>query len=383
MTDAPLIHNYMGRITEFDHFAVGADLDIATWDSYPLGFLSDRLEADEAHKQRFLRQGDPDMQAFHHDLYRAVGDGRWWVMEQQPGPVNWAPYNPAPLPGMARFGRGRRSPMGPRRSVISAGGRHLSRRNRCTRACCAPTAQPAPALAEARQVAGEIAAMPDAETARAPVALIFDYASAWAWDTQPQGADFDYFRLVFAIYRALRRAGQSIDILPPDADVKGYRLVLAPGLATLPDTLQPPHDRHDTVFLFGPRTNAKTAEMAIPVPLPPRIAGLDVTVARVESLPPATSIPMTGGGVIKHWFEHLEGGAEVFERTGNGDPVVVGKGNAHYLGAWLDDAGFDRLVQRFCAEAGLDVTPLARRPAHPRYRHASLRLQLRARAADL
>ncbi|MCU0907919.1 MAG: beta-galactosidase, partial [Rhodobacteraceae bacterium] len=34
-TDAPLIHNYMGRITDFDHWAVGADLDVASWDSYP------------------------------------------------------------------------------------------------------------------------------------------------------------------------------------------------------------------------------------------------------------------------------------------------------------------------------------------------------------
>jgi beta-galactosidase len=24
-------------------------------------------------------------------------------MEQQPGPVNWAPHNPAPLPGMVRL----------------------------------------------------------------------------------------------------------------------------------------------------------------------------------------------------------------------------------------------------------------------------------------
>ncbi|MBT8455367.1 MAG: beta-galactosidase, partial [Alphaproteobacteria bacterium] len=86
-TDAPLIHNYMGRIIDFDHFDVGADLDIASWDSYPLGFLMDRTPGDDAHKARYLRQGDPDMQAFHHDLYRAVGRGRWWVMEQQPGPV--------------------------------------------------------------------------------------------------------------------------------------------------------------------------------------------------------------------------------------------------------------------------------------------------------
>ena len=46
-----------------------------------------------------VRQGDPDFQAFHHDLYRAVGRGRWWIMEQQPGPVNWAAWNPAPAKG--------------------------------------------------------------------------------------------------------------------------------------------------------------------------------------------------------------------------------------------------------------------------------------------
>ncbi|MFN3846234.1 MAG: beta-galactosidase, partial [Paracoccaceae bacterium] len=58
-SDAPIAHNYMGRVTDFDHFDVGADLDIASWDSYPLGFLSDRLEASPEHKRRFVRQGDP------------------------------------------------------------------------------------------------------------------------------------------------------------------------------------------------------------------------------------------------------------------------------------------------------------------------------------
>ena len=37
-SDAPIAHNFMGKTTEFDHFKVGEDLDIASWDSYPLGF---------------------------------------------------------------------------------------------------------------------------------------------------------------------------------------------------------------------------------------------------------------------------------------------------------------------------------------------------------
>ena len=70
----------------------------------------------------------------------------------------------------------------------------------------------------------------------ADVALVFDYASAWAWEIQPQGRDFSYFRLVFDIYRGLRRLGLNVDILPPDtADLSAYKLVLAPGVATLSD----------------------------------------------------------------------------------------------------------------------------------------------------
>ncbi len=355
LTDAPLSHNYMGRVLDFDHFAVGADMEIATWDSYPIGFLSDRLEADAAHKQRFLRQGEPDMQAFHHDLYRAVGRGRWWVMEQQPGPVNWAPYNPAPLDGMVRlwtweafahgaevvsYFRWRQAPFA--QEQMHAG---LLR----------PDSAPAPGLAEAAEVARELAAFPaDAATAQAPVALAIDYASAWAWTTQPQGADFDYFRLVFDAYRALRRAGLSIDILPVGGAIPdGYRLILVPGCACLPeDWVDGLIDSGATVVL-GPRTNSKTPEMATPVPLPPGIPGLDATVARVESLPPSEQRNVLGGGAVLHWAESLEGDAPACLSTIDGKPVLMGDGALRYLGGWPDAALWDRIL----AECGL--APLA------------------------
>jgi beta-galactosidase len=60
-----------------------------------------------------------------------------------------------------------------------------------------PDSVPAPAFDEAGQVARELALMPDQGTAAAKVGLVFDYVSAWAWDIQPQGRDFSYFRLVF------------------------------------------------------------------------------------------------------------------------------------------------------------------------------------------
>jgi beta-galactosidase len=353
---APILHNFMGRITDFDHWVVGADLEIAAWDSYPLGFLSDRLEVDDAWKARFLRQGDPDFQAFHHDLYRGVGRGRWWVMEQQPGPVNWAPWNPDPLPGMARlwaweafahgaevvsYFRWRQAPFA--QEQMHAG---LLR----------PDSAAAPALGEAATVARELAQMPEAGTAPAPVALVFDYASAWAWEIEPQGRDFDYFRLVFAFYRAFRRLGLDIDVIAPGtADLSPWKVVAAPGLATMPEAFARALAGFGGTALVGPRTGAKTAEFAIPVPLPPGLPGLDAVVARVESLPPGIAVPLAEGGAFVHWRERLEGGAEVVERDAEGGAAVLRAGRLHYIGGWPDAEALGRLVRTACAAEGVAV----------------------------
>jgi len=262
LTDAPLIHNYMGRITSFDHWKVGKDLDIASWDSYPIGFLSDRLEGTPEEKQRFLRQGHPDMQAFHHDLYRGVGKGRLWVMEQQPGPVNWAPYNPAPLPGMARLWAWEAFAHGAETVCYFRWRQAPFAQEQQHAGLLRPDSEPAPALAECKQTFNEISELTAVNSGKAPVALIFDYDSAFAWDTQPQGADFEAFRLAFAAYRALRSLGLSVDILPPYiSDLSAYKLVLAPGILKLSDPLRAALTKGDTLALIGPRTDVKTAEL--------------------------------------------------------------------------------------------------------------------------
>lgn len=353
LTDAPLIHNYMGFVTSFDHWAVGADLDVAAWDSYPLGFLSDRIDASPEHKERYLRQGDPDMQAFHHDLYRGVGGGRWWVMEQQPGPVNWAPWNPAPLPGMVRlwtweaFAHGAEAvlPFRWRQAPFAQEQNHAG--------LLRPDSAPAPGLAEMAQVAREISEAPEAETGPAPVALVFDYASAWMWEIQPQGRDFDYAHLCLSFYRGLRCLGLSVDIVPPQADLSGHHLVLAPGLATIPEGFAP-----GGVAILGPRAGARTAEFRIPVPLPPALPGLDCTVALVESLPPGAEMPVEGGGHVHRWREELEGAAEVLLRLEDGRPLMMRDGPLRYLGGWPDETALDRILREACREAGIETLAL-------------------------
>ena len=367
-SDYPIAHNYMGQITDFDHFATGADLDIASWDAYPLGFLSDRLPATPEHKRRFVRQGDPDFQAFHHDLYRAVGGmrhgrgaaaGRWWIMEQQPGPVNWAPWNPDPLPGMARLWAWEAFAHGAEAVCYFRWRQAPFAQEQMHAGLLRPDSAPAQAFGEAGQVATELAAMPDVETGPSDVALVFDYASAWAWETQPQGRDFSYFRLVFETYKSLRRLGLNVDILPPDtADLSGYKLVLAPGVATLSNPFLAALRAHNGLSLIGPRTNSKTTEFATPVPLPPNLPGLNATIARVESLPPDVPVPLTNGGNFLHWREKLETTAQIVEAATDGWPALIRAGGLHYLAGWPDEVAFARILTAICQEIGLETDPL-------------------------
>ncbi len=388
-TAMPLIHNYMGDESSFDHWALGADLDVASWDSYPLGFLSDRLDLPAAHKRAYLRQGDPDMQALHHDLYRAVGSlrdggagprtdpraappgtppvrsetpkaptGRWWVMEQQPGPVNWAPHNPAPLPGMARLWAHEAFAHGAEAVLYFRWRQAPFAQEQQHAGLLRPDSAAAPGLAEAAQVAAEVASHPPG-TAPGQAAILFDYASAWAWDVQPQGAGFDHFHLIHAMYAGLRRLGLDVDILPPGtADLSPWPLVLIPGMACVPDALMAAIAAHEGTCILGPRTNAKTAEMAIPVPLPPNVPGLGCTVAAVESLPPDAPMPVAGGGHVRTWFEHLEGAAEPTATLEDGRPLVMSAGRTHYLAGWPDPEALQALLVAACRAEGIAHAPL-------------------------
>ncbi|WP_323764911.1 beta-galactosidase [Marinovum sp.] len=357
-SEAPISHNYMGKITDFDHYTLGNDLEIAAWDSYPLGFLEDRVTATDAHRRTYARQGDPDFQAFHHDLYRAVGRGRLWVMEQQPGPVNWAPYNPAPLPGMVRlwtweafahgaeavcYFRWRQAPMA--QELMHAG-------------MLRPDSVDAPAIHEARTVAAELRHAPDVATAQAPVAMLFDYEADWAWQIQPHGQGLRYFDLVFDWYRGLRRLGLSVDILRPGGDLSGYRLVAVPGAMHLSEAMKTALAESEAVVLLGPRTGARTESMKIPVPLPPALPGLDAVVSRVESLRPDMPVALKSAGAVTLYREFVETSADVIEETIDGEPVLMASGQFAYVTSWLDDTALARVLGWACDKVGLEVSEM-------------------------
>ncbi len=359
ITDKPLIHNYMGRITEFDHFDVGADLDIASWDSYPMGFLEDRSDRPEDFKHAYQRQGDPDFQAFHHDIYRAVGQGRWGVMEQQPGPVNWAPHNPAPLPGLVRLWSWEAFAHGAEFVNYFRWRQARSGQEQMHAGVLRPDGEPSPAVAEIGQVAKEISALELSPLQESPIGLIFDYASAWAWDTQPQGADFDYFRLVFEFYSALRKLGQSVDILPPNiSDFGDRKLILIPGLFCWNDSIKRAMRAFEGRIIIGPRSGSKTRDFHIPEALPPEIDGLELKVTAVETLRPSGDIALEGGGAFRIWREHAQTSENVSLMSEDKRPAVVSKGNLHYLCGWPNALGLDAIFKRQLNELGLPIYAL-------------------------
>ncbi|MCJ8298332.1 MAG: beta-galactosidase, partial [Pseudomonadales bacterium] len=357
-SNAPLIHNYMGRITDFDHYKVGADLDIASWDSYPLGFLEDRSEEGDDWKLHFSQQGDPDFQAFHHDLYRSVGRGRWWIMEQQPGPVNWAPYNPAPLPGMVRLWSWEAFAHGAEAVCYFRWRQVPFAQEQMHTGLYTADNNPAPGLVEASAVAAEIETMPDVSTASAQVALVFDYESDWAWQIQPQGASFNYFKLVFDYYRALRSLGLSIDIIPPDsASLENYKLVVIPGLMSFNTRLTAAIECFSGSVLAGPRSGSKTANFALN--LQPPMPGINNKISYVESLRPSVELPLKDGGKVFNWIETTTGNDAVIERTACDRPVLIGTDKRQYLTAWADREALIRMLKKLCVAEGIAVQELA------------------------
>jgi beta-galactosidase len=351
--DRDVLHNYMGMFTAFDHFKLGKQLDVAAWDSYPLGFL-EWAWWDNATKERFMRQGHPDFTAFHHDLYRGVGKGRWQVIEQQPGPVNWGAWNPAPLDGMVRtwtweafahgaetvsYFRWRQAPFA--QEQMHAG---LMR----------PDNVEAQGAKEARVVATEIAAVVDAITCQAPIALLFDYEAIWATQIQPQGRDYRPLEIILAFYSAARRLGLDVDVIDPKSDLAGYKIILCPAQIFFDDALADRILAAKAVCLLGPRSGSKTEDFQIPADLAPGYARklIDLKVSRVESLRTG-HVEMAGPFKVTRWLEHIDTNIDPRAVTKGGQGVWYQNAACDYIACWPDPDLLGQILAERCDALGI------------------------------
>ncbi|WP_086733339.1 beta-galactosidase [Erythrobacter colymbi] len=353
-----ITHNFMGFFTEFDHHDVGRDIDVATWDSYPLGFL-EQFWFSDAEKRAYLRQGHPDIAAFHHDLYRGCSNGRWGVMEQQPGPVNWARFNPAPLPGMVALWTLEACAHGAELTSYFRWRQAPFAQEQMHAGLLRPDSSEAEAAEEVRTAAKVLAEIGPQACAKAPVALVFSYEAAWVVGIQPQGKSFRYLELVFEAYSALRQKGLDVDIVAPSADLSGYRMLVVPTLPIVPQGFAEKLAAFDGPVLLGPRSGSKTASFCIPDGLAPGALRdlTGVTVTRVESLRDGVAEPAESFAVTR-WREDVasDDAPELVDAAGR--TVVSYKDGVRYCAIWPDRALLALLVERMAAEAGVELRDL-------------------------
>ncbi len=353
-THAPgrfITHNFMGFFTAFNHFAVGKELDLASWDSYPLGFTAQMMELDPEERVRYARTGHPDVAALHHDLYRSVGGGRFWVMEQQPGPVNWAPYNPIPASGMVRLWTWEALAHGAEVVCYFRWRQMHQAQEQMHAGLLRPDSAVAPGFQEAAQVAQELRALNDESSAettywrqdiggqRADVALIFDYDAAWVLEIQPHGCIPRYFTLIQRFYTALRRLGVDVDVRRPGEPLDGYAVVLAPTLPILSETAWQAIEASSATVLMGPRSGSRERNFSIPNPMPPgRLQrALPIKVAAVDTVPPDMAGDVIWQG--KHypagpWREQIESNLAPTAHFDHGGGAIYARDRWHYLAFW-------------------------------------------------
>ena len=369
-----ITHNFMGFFTEFDHHAVGADLDVAGWDSYPLGFL-DSFSFSIADKLAYARQGHPDIAAFHHDLYRGcTAGGRWSVLEQQPGPVNWARHNPAPLPGMVRLWTLEAMAHGAELVSYFRWRQFPKAQEQHHAGLLRPDSVAAPGLGEAAQAARDLIQLGPAGAPPLSVALVFAYDADWVTGIQPQGAGLSALWAAFDCYSALRRLGLDVDIVSPTALLDGYALCVIPCLPIVPQKLVDALVRSTCQIVIGPRSGSRDADFAIPGELPPGplqalFAG---KVAQAESLRPGLEHPGQGWAIVR-WLEHLETTAEPELVADDGTVACWRQGRVRYLAAWPEPELADAVLTRAARDAGLETHKL---PEGLRLRRAGPRVHL-------
>lgn len=350
--------NTMGLFNGFDHYVVEDRLDLAAWDNYVgTGHLK---EANIG---------------FTHDVTRGFKQKNFWVIETQPGAVNWATVNNSLDRGevramawqdvahgadMVNYWQWRSARNGQEEyhgTLVGADG------------------TPVPLYEEIRQIGHEFAKAAPVLQETSPhsdVAMLFDYESRWAIDWQLFNDHYDQVKVDNSFYKALRGRTQTMDVVRPSASLASYKVVVAPNLNLIPGDLAK-HLR-DYVeqgghLLLGPRAGMKDQYNAL---LPERQPGalVDLLGGRVEQFyalehPVAVSGSL-GTGESSLWAERLSaanGGTEVLLTYGRSNgwldkqPAVVtrkvGKGRITYVGTVLDDTLMAQLANWIVSTSNL------------------------------
>jgi beta-galactosidase len=334
--------NFMGFFEGFDHYVVSRALDLASWDDY----------VGEGHV-------DPDENGMTHDLNRGFKHKNFWVMETQPGAVNWAAINNFLNRGEVRAMAWQAIGHGADAVEYWQWRSARNGQEQYHGTLVGADGGPVPLYDEVKQIGQEFVIAGETLRDTSPVsqvALLYSYPSRWAIDFQQHTDKYDQLGLLRRYYHAVHKRSQSVDVVNPYAPLEGYRLVVAPDLNVLPEDMAQhllAYVRNGGNLVLGPRSGMKDQYNAL---LRQRQPGflVDALGGRVEQYYALEKdVPVSGvwgAGEATVWAEQLKAfdrDAQVLLKYGpsNGwldeQPAALthayGKGHITYIGAILDD----------------------------------------------
>jgi beta-galactosidase len=204
---------------------------------------------------------------------------------------------------------------------------------------------------------------------------MFDWQAWWACelDSHPS-EDVRYLDMTHSLHRALLDHGMGVDVVHPDSDLTGYRLILVPTLYTVTDRAAA---RLEAAVADGATALVTYFSGIVDEHDHIRLGGYpgafrDLLGIRVDEFTPLREgerVRLDDGTVGDVWSEdlHLAGAEAVASYVDGpvpGAPAVTrnrhGRGTAWYLATRLDLDGIDARVGRVLVEAGVDpVVPPA------------------------
>ncbi len=213
--------NTMGWFDGFDHYTVEQDLDIAAWDDY-------------------VGQGhlDPAANGAAHDLTRGFKGKNYWVMETQPGFVNWHSVNSSLDKGEVRAMAWHAIGHGADAVSYWQWRSALNGQEQYHGTLLGADGNPVPLYSEVQQIGREFEKAGPAlagTSVKSEVAILHSYDSRWAINWQRHNHDYDPVKEIVSYYGPLRAIAQSIDVIAPTAPLSQYKLVVAPGMNVLSD----------------------------------------------------------------------------------------------------------------------------------------------------
>jgi len=346
----------LGWSDNWDHYEITRPLDLAAWDDY----------VGEGHLN-VARNGAM------HDFVRGWKRQNFWVMETQPGSVNWAPINNTLDPGETRAMAWQAVGHGADAVLYWQWRDALNGQEQYHGALVGPDGTPLPIYNEIRGIGSEFERATTALAGTKPVAqvaIVVSYDSRWAIDFQAHNKNYDQLEVLLSYYRPLRDLGLTVDIVSADAPLDSYKVVFAPSL----NVISKDRSAHLLAYVqqgghlvLGPRSGMKDEHNSLNVERQPGplVAPLGGRVDQYYALDSEVPVSGTAGtGTASLWAEQLSTRApdtEVLLRYGksNGwlddEPAMisrrVGNGRITYLGAVLDPDLMRKVVASATSDA--------------------------------